>query len=101
MKINNPQSRKKLLLLGAVSLLVLAGAGVLGGFLAGALAASRENQPSTSLETMQNLSIDTTRSQRNSNGNNIDNAHTPYVNPLVIPNTNGGTSQPPDNLPPQ
>ncbi|TFG67794.1 MAG: LysM peptidoglycan-binding domain-containing protein [Anaerolineales bacterium] len=55
MKINTPQSRKKLLFLGAISLIVLAGAGVLGGFLAVALTASLNNQPPAPLETVQVL----------------------------------------------
>ena len=55
MNLHHPQSRKQLIILGVVSLVVLAGAGVLGGFLAGALAASRNDQPYASLETIQDI----------------------------------------------
>ena len=50
---NQSRSRKQILILGAISLVVLAVAGVLGGFLAGVLAASRNNQSLTPSATIQ------------------------------------------------
>jgi LysM repeat protein len=60
---HQPRSQKQILVLVIISIIVLAGAGVLGGFVAGALSASVNRQSRTPLSTTPNIPLTPTPPQ--------------------------------------